>query len=251
MRMIAGIFGVVCGSILIAMVARYGYKTADTEIDGVITAILFAMITAGGLWGHAFAVRLWRHNRLASVIVGLIVTVALVVSLSNSVGAIAGRGDERTATRMKIVQSIKDDRAELARITRERETMPTFQVTTTEAVQFAREAVAAAERTAKAECDRRGNFCRERESDERARRGELAQVVANRAATERAAQLDTEMIAIRGRVAQVSPVGTVNPQAVAILQVFGLPDSEAATAIYYGSPTFQVGSLRSNLPATR
>src|SRR5262249_30873665 len=152
----------------------------------------------------------------------------LVVNVSNSIGAIAGRGDEKTAARMKSAQAIKDDRAELARLTRERENLPAFKATTAEAVQFAREAVAAAERTTKAECDKRGNRCRDRETEEQQRRIELAQAGSNRAATVRAAELDAEMATIRTRLAKVAPVGTINPQAQALVQLLQLPDTYAS-----------------------
>jgi len=233
MRTIVGLFGAVCGVIVIALVARYGYKTADSEIDGLISGFLFATIAAGGLGGHAVAVRIWRRNWAWALVVGVIAGLALTVNLSNSLGAIAGRGDERTAERSRSVQSVKDDRAELARIIRERETMPAFQAMTLEAVQFARDAVAAAERTVKAECDKRGARCRERESEEQARRTELATVVAQRSATERAARLDAAIAAVRDRLAKARPVENVNPQATALVQLFRLPDVEAASALYY------------------
>lgn len=233
MRLLAGIFGVACGAILVGMVARYGYKTSDNEIDGAIAAFLFAVITAGGLSGHAIAARVWGRNRLAAVVVGLISMAALIVSLSNSIGAIAGRGDTKTAERLRSVQQLKDDRAELLRLQRERDALPAFTSTTAEAVQFASEAVAAAERVAKAECARRANICRDRETEERARRDELARVVAHRANTERAAALEKDMSDVRARLAAAQPVATVNPQMTAILRIFGLPDTEAATATYY------------------
>ena len=137
------------------------------------------------------------------------------------------------AKRAKSVQSVKDDRVALARLLQERETMPVFQVTSSEAVQFARDAVVAAERTTKAECEQRRSMCREREADERTRRTELAQVVVQRAATERAATLDGRIEMIRGRLANASAVGSVNPQAAAMQTIFRLPDSDVGMAIYY------------------
>ena len=73
MRAVVGVFGCLCGLIVVALVARYGFKTADNEIDGAISAFLFGVIAAGGLGGHAVAIRLWRRNRSWAVVVtGLI-----------------------------------------------------------------------------------------------------------------------------------------------------------------------------------
>ena len=101
MRKLVGLFGAVCGLVAVALVARYGYTTADTEIDGVITAFLFGTIAAGGLGGHAVAVRIWQRNGWWACAVGVIAAIALTVNLSNSLGAIAGRGDVRTAQRLQ------------------------------------------------------------------------------------------------------------------------------------------------------
>jgi hypothetical protein len=100
MRNVVGIFGAVCGVIVIALVARFGYKTADCEIDGVISAVLFAIIAAGGLGGHAVAIRIWQRSGVWAFAIGVVSAIALVVNLSNSLGAIAGRGDDKTAERI-------------------------------------------------------------------------------------------------------------------------------------------------------
>ena len=162
MRGIVGMFGGLCSAIVIVLVARYGYKTADNEIDGIVSALLFATIAAGGLGGFAVAIRVWQRNRGWAAGIGVIAAVALTVNLSNSLGAIAGRGDVRTAERSKLAQSVTDDRAELARITREREAVGPFLVTTVDATQIAREALLAAERMTKLECEKRTARCRDR-----------------------------------------------------------------------------------------
>ena len=237
MRAIAGTFGVVCGALLIALVARYGYKSCDDPIDGVITGFLFAVITAGGLGGHMFTPRLWRRNKTMAVVVSAICFAALVVNISNSVGAIAIRGDQRDAERTQKAQSIQDERAQLTRMTRERDAMPVFQPTTVEAVTAASAAVVAAESVQKAECDKRGSKCRDRETETSARRGEHAQVLKDRAATERAAKLDVEIAALQERLATVKPVGSVNPEAKLLTQVLRLfltlPDGDGDAALYY------------------
>lgn len=84
MRFLLAGFGAIAGAITVALVARYGFVTADSAIDGYITAFLFGTIALGGLAGYAVAARLWEKSRPAAWIVGVIATVALVVNLTNS-----------------------------------------------------------------------------------------------------------------------------------------------------------------------
>ena len=109
---------------------------------------------------------------------------------TNSLGAIAARGDSTLAEREKAVGTRKEDQAELTRLAAERAAM-TFTPATAEAVSAAREAVKAAERTRKAECGegdpkQRGKYCRDREIDEATARTALTASVGNKAATDRA-----------------------------------------------------------------
>src|SRR5262245_41165246 len=118
----------------IALAARYGYKGADTEIDGVISAIVFGLIALCACLFDAAAVRLWfmRHHA-GSVMVGLIAAAALIVTFTNSLGAIAGRADGTQAERVRAKADQADDRTELSRITRERNAL-SFTPSTDEAV---------------------------------------------------------------------------------------------------------------------
>src|SRR5262249_52764218 len=51
---------------------------------------------------HAAAIRVWRINRLLSVIKMFVSPLALGISITNSLGALAGRGNETTAKRMQV-----------------------------------------------------------------------------------------------------------------------------------------------------
>ena len=44
MRALFGCLAVLLGAVSIALAARYGYKGADTEIDGAISAVVFGAI---------------------------------------------------------------------------------------------------------------------------------------------------------------------------------------------------------------
>jgi hypothetical protein len=229
-RHLVGGFGWLFGLGVVALVARYGYISSDNEVNGAILAFLFAGVAAGGLFGHAVAVRIWRIHRGWSFVLGLICVAALVLNISNSLGAIAGRDDKTLAERTKVKETRAGDQAELKRLTGEHAALPKFVATTPEAVKAAREAVASSERIRAAECEKRGTRCRERENEEQAKRDALATILTNRALTERAERLETDMKRLRERLDKGDVVRAVNPQGAILTKLFKLPDSEADTA---------------------
>ncbi|HXF55305.1 MAG TPA: hypothetical protein VNK52_14405 [Hyphomicrobiaceae bacterium] len=226
MRALFGLLAVVLGAISIALAARYGYKGADTEVDGAISGIVFGAIALCAFLFDAAAVRLWfMGHRIGAGLIGAIAAAALIVTFTNNLGAIAGRADATLAERGRAKADAAADRRELERVMREREAMR-FTPATTEAVQAAREAVDAAERTRVAECGngdprQRGVNCRAREGDERAARETLARALADQAATERAARLDAEAARLRARLATAPPVQDANPLGSALEAVLG------------------------------
>jgi hypothetical protein len=116
MRNAVGIFGLICGVVVIWTVGNYGYASADDPAARWNIAFLFAVIAAGGLFGHAVSVRLWPINSVCSALVGLACAAALIINLSNSLGALAGRNSRSAAESASKSSAIRDDRAELARL---------------------------------------------------------------------------------------------------------------------------------------
>lgn len=228
MRSLIGLFGAFTALIIVAMVARYGYATADSQVDGFIAAFLFGTIAAGGLGGHAVAARLWRTHRLASLSVGVIAAAALIVNLSNSVGAIAGRSDKVMAERLQAAEIARDLRGTLTRLQRDRDAIPAGVPTTQQMVQAAQEAVTAAERFRTIECEKRGPLCRQRETEETAARSAHASAAAGFAMTERAKQLDKDLAAARQKLEAAPAIALANPQAALLARVFHLPDVTVA-----------------------
>ena len=233
MRNSVGIFGVTAGVIVVALVARYGFATSDTRLDGAIAAFFFGVIAVGGIGGPAVAVHLFRSSegwaKTWGVIAGAIAAVALLANLSNSLGAIAGRADKTIAERTNAKDASKDARDELARLARDREALPAFTPATADDVQAAREAVAATERGSAAECEKRGPRCREREATERAARDALAVVLANKGLTDRAVKVDTDAAAARSKLEKTPAVAAVNPMAETLARIFHMEADAAAT----------------------
>jgi hypothetical protein len=223
------LFGCLAGLLCVvsvALAARYGYKGADTEIDGLISATVFGLIALCACLFDAAAVRLWfMKHHAGSVIIGMIAAAALIVTFTNSLGAIAGRADSTQAERVRAKADQAEDRAELARITGERGALK-FTPTTDDAVKAARDAVATAERIWVAECGngdprQRGPNCRQRETEEQSKRDALASVLANKALTERAVQLDADAARVRANLAKAPRVQNANPLGAVLEQMIG------------------------------
>ena len=223
--MMRPLFGCLAGllcAVSVALAARYGYKGADTVIDGAISGVVFGLIALCACLFDAAAVRLWfMKHHIGAVVIGLIAAAALIVTVTNSLGAIAGRADTTQAERARAKDEVAADRAELVRIVQERTALGQFPPATDETVTAARAAVTAAEQARVAECEKRGPRCREREKEEEGKRDSLAVVLANKALTVRAAELDADAKAIRARIAKAPPVQHANPLGASLELLIG------------------------------
>lgn len=230
MRLIAGIFGVVCGTVVVAIVARYGYMSASTHYDGLISAALFGIIATGGLVGHAVAARIWRNNKLGAAVIFLIATAALLVNLSNSLGFIAGRSDGKEAARAQSLEQSRRNNTALDRLIKERSNLPRYQPVTEAGVKAAKDAVSSAEKIRLAECKQRGKRCRQRELAEQQARNKVVALETNLAVTKQAAHLDAKIEKLQQILATSAPVSKADAQTAALTAIFALP---AATASSY------------------
>ena len=225
--------------ISVALAARYGFKGADTSADGLIYGTMFGAIAAGGGLMQALAVHVAtsegmtrRYRMLWAVVIAVIGLAAMFATVLSSLGAIAGRADAIAAERTSAADNARDDRATLKRLTDERAGLK-FAATDTAAVDAAKAAVASAERSRVAECGngdpkQRGANCRARETVEQDKRDALAAVVANKALTDRAANLDADLATIRARLVGAAPAQTANPLAATLSRMLDMSVSDAA-----------------------
>lgn len=232
MRSLLGVFGLVCGAIVVWTVGSYGYGSSDDPNVKWNMAFLFGAIACGGLFGHAVSARVWRLSPVLSLTIGGVCGLALIVNLSNSLGALAGRADKSTVERIALNNGIRTDEAELTRLQRQRDAMPAFVATDEAAVTAARRAADTASSNRRGECGngdpkQRGPNCRQREVDEKDAADRLASATSAKVSTERASKLDASMNTIRQRLASAGPVVTVNVQGSALARLFRLPDTEA------------------------
>ena len=85
---------------------------------------------------------------------------------------------------------------------------------------------ATAERIRMGECGngdprQRGPNCRQRETEEQGKRDALASVLASKALTERAVQLDTDAARVRAKLAKAQSVQNANPLGAVLEQMIG------------------------------
>lgn len=232
MRSVLGAFGLVCGAIVVWTVGSYGYASSDDPNVKWNMAFLFGAIACGGLFGHAVSARLWPKSHALSIVIGVVCGIALIVNLSNSLGALAGRADKSTVERVALNKRVKSDEAELARLQSQRDALPAFVPTDEAAVTAAQRAADTATANRRAECGngdpkQRGPNCRQREVEEKGAADRLVVATSAKAATERAAKLEADMTTIRRRLSSAGPVVTVNVQGSALARLFRLPDTEA------------------------
>jgi hypothetical protein len=179
--------------------------------------------------------RLWSINRLCAVLAGLVCGAALVINLSNSLGALATRNSRSTAEALSKANAIRDDRTELTRLQKELERIGSYVATDKAAVDAAQRAVDVATTAKERECGngdpkQRGPFCREKEDAERKAAEVLAKASGAKALTDRALKLEADMRPIRERIRTAGPIVAGNVQGSAIAKLFRLPDAEAEFA---------------------
>ncbi len=260
MRTFTRLFGLGCGALVIAIAARYGFKTSDNDFDGAIWAFTYGAVTLGGLFGHSLGVRAWRNSKLVGALVFAGSALALLISLSNSIGAMAGRGNEQQAERLRVADIVRDARRSLKRAEDEREGLK-FTPADGAAVaaakakadaarpdkEAAHQDYNAAKQASDTECLIRGKVCLEKEKltagkDRLWHEKEEAEATAlaalevatqNKAMTDHAAKLDADIAALREKIEKAGPVLEANSQGSALARLFGLPDTKAATLSTY------------------
>jgi hypothetical protein len=235
MRWMVGLFGLLCGAVVVWTVANYGYTTADDPAVRWNMAFLFGVIATAGLFGHAVSVRIWSISRVWSLLIGLACVGALLLNLSNSLGALANRSSKAVAEVTSKTTALKDDRAELKRLQDRLDALGKFEPTDAAAVAAAERAAKAATTAKERECGngdpkQRGKFCRDREDAERSANEAVSKATTAKAMTDRANKLETEMQPIRDRVHAAGPIAETNVQGNALAKLFRLPDSEAGFA---------------------
>lgn len=223
------VLAVLIGAGATFLVGSYAFHSADTMANAWTGAFVFGSVTAGGLFAHLPAIQIWPRSKAWSLVLGVIAVFALLVSLSNSVGALAERNSLTRAERIRIAEQVKSDVAELSRLEAQRAAFPSFTIADSKAVEAANSVSVAAATARQAECEKRGPLCRDREADERNALTILVTVTTSKALSDKAAVLDGEITRLRQRIAEAGPIRPANPQGEALARILMLPTAMADT----------------------
>lgn len=242
MRHCVGLFGLVSSVIIIAVAARYGFKISDNDFDGYIWAFIYALITFGVLGGHMVGVRLWRYGKnLLALVIFAVSLFALAISLSNSLGAMAGRMNTTHAAGVQTAETVRDTWRSLKRAEEERDALKKFEATEWSAAEAAQAKAKAATAAKEAECSYvRGSKCHKKEEEEAKALAEL-ETSKNKTATERARALDAEIKALKEKIEKAGPVLEANSQGSALARLFALPEGDAAKLSTYQNLAMAIG----------
>ena len=171
------------------------------------------------------AVRLWFSGHPAPAIaMGVVGAMALLVTITNSLGAIASRADAVTTQRETVANARQDDRRELKRLQDALASLGRFTPTDAAAVAAAKRAADTAAKNREAECDKRGPNCRAREIDEQNSTTSLAAVTAAKAAIEAAAAYEAKIGELRARLDRPNgeAIGQANPLGAILERISGI-----------------------------
>ncbi len=223
-RALGGI-ALLLGVLSMLLAGRYGFKNADTLADGVIGAAVFSSVALCALAFHGGAVRLWfMKHPVPSIAMGVVGAMALLVTITNSLGAIASRADAVTTQRESVANARQDDRRELKRLQDALAALGKFAPADAAAVDAAKRAADTASKNREAECDKRGPNCRAREIDEQNATTNLASITAAKTATEAASAYEVKIGEVRARLDRPNgeAIGQANPLGAILERISGI-----------------------------
>jgi hypothetical protein len=222
MRHVALVFAILGGAALVIIAARYGYASTDNPTDALFWGFLYGIITLGGLFGHGFALRVWRHDKRAGAFIFAVAAAAFIIGQSNSLGSMASRGNEATAKRQGIADDVDDLQKQLKTAVTEREKLQ-FDPADEKTVSSANEEATNATNARIRECKSgRGPACIEKEKAEEQALAKKTKATNDKAAANRAKKLDEEIIpGLRKQIKEVGPVLETNSQGSALARLFG------------------------------
>lgn len=239
MRWMLLALGVAFGIGATAVTTLHGWHLGSTPESGAIFALFFCAVSVFALTGPMVAGIILRQakgaRKLWALVYGILAVMAFAGNAINSLDAIVTRFDKTVAGRQGESSSRKDTRSEMERALAERKALPAFAPTTREVADAARDALASAERSRKAECEKRGNVyvCQLRESAEARARADLAKALQDAATTARADDLDRRIATLRERLGSAPAPTAIDPLANAAARFLQIAEADAATLRWF------------------
>ena len=209
----------------IALCASYGWDLATETKDKATQAFIFGFVAGVTLALHALAVRLWSEGKKAAgAFAGCVGVLAFVMTAFTSLGGMATRSDKVIAERQGALENKADAKRQIEALEQERAGLR-YVRTTSATVAAAKRLADAATAAQKAECGNgdprfRGKNCRQKETAEAAAISALAKAEADKAATDRAEEIDSALKVLRTGTAQPN-VAAADPMNALLSKIIG------------------------------
>lgn len=239
-------YSITCASA--ALASLYGFMSASGYY-GLAKGVGLCCVAFVGCHGPAWIAKVYREMGWPAAVFGTLATAAcLGVTLYGGLGTIASGGADLQAVNVKVSGTFERDRAALKRLTAAREAMK-FTAADADAVKAAQTATQAAERIRERECGngdpkQRGPNCRQRETEEQAKRDALSTTLTNKALTDQASKLDREIAAVSAKLDQAPAIAAADPQASTFSQLTGFSvDTSAALYAFLFSIALETAAM--------
>jgi hypothetical protein len=227
------VLGCICISVVFAF--EFGFTRGSTWLHGLAFGLIAAFLECFKAWLPVRAVLAWHQRHIGAAIMAWVFFGWLVMmSLLCSSGMTAVELAEKFASKATAATDQKTKQEKLDRLLSDKAKLPTFTPTDAKAVADAEQTVVSAAATAKAECERRGKNCRDREADERKARDDLKQIREDFNTTQAAAKLADQIATAEqdlGTIDTKAAVKDVDPQAKSLSDLTGISQGVVAFAM--------------------
>src|SRR5208337_4038590 len=112
--------GYAAGAVIVILAGRYGFMTSDDIVSGSIAAFAFGLVAFAGTFGPMIAARVACTNKLIAAPILLTAIAALAGNIVVDVQAMRSRGEEQTAQRTSVANTVGDARRSLTVVEAER-----------------------------------------------------------------------------------------------------------------------------------
>jgi hypothetical protein len=213
----------------IALCASYGWDQATVLKDQITAAFIYGMVAVFTLVLHLVAFRIWVSGwRRSGAGIGFAAVLAFVMTTFISLGGLASRTDHVVAERQDEIDTKADTKRQIDNLEKERDGLK-FRRTTKATVDAAKRAADTAKNNREAECNKRGNNCRQREIDEQTAANALTEAQTNKDATDRFDQIEVDLKRLRSQKGENS-VGAAEPMKALLADIMGVKWATLLTA---------------------
>ena len=195
----------------IALCGGYGWDEGGAVLrDQVTQAFVYGFVAMATLALHPAAIRIWFWSwRKTGALVGAVAMLGFMMTAFTGLGGMASRGDRFVAERQDVLDTKADTKTQIAALVAEKAGMQ-FSRATQATVDAAKLLSDAARLAREQECGKLGENCRRRQDAEGTALTALAKAQENKAATERAIEIDAELKRLR-LLKTDGTVGAANP----------------------------------------